>query len=171
MLLRGNTHGVQADKRVDNSAHKWYVTGTLGLEYHPVSGHRKAPSVQKTEVSQVCVWRCPMGELSPRRRPGPSVLQAFGTIVAALSVKQCPFDRSVNTIASAIPAGRRRKTAFGRLRGLASGLPTNKSVIRQTCRMSNYSISIEGSHAAFGYMSNYTLRLRHKTNYSPQVEA
>ena len=26
------------------------------------------------------------------------------------------------------------------------------------------------SHAAFGYMSNYTLRLRRKTNYSPQVE-
>ena len=36
--------------------------------------------------------------------------------------------------------------------------------------MSNYSISIEGSHAAFGYMSNYTLRLGRKTKNSPQVE-
>ena len=42
--------------------------------------------------------------------------------------------------------------------------------MRQVCRVSNYSISIEGSHAAFGYMSNYTLRLRRKTKYSPQVE-
>ena len=37
-------------------------------------------------------------------------------------------------------------------------------------RKTKYSLSIEGSHAAFGYMSNYTLRLRRKTKYSPQVE-
>ena len=59
-----------------------------------------------------------LGELSPRRKPGSSVLQAFGDDCCRPISKEIPFDRSVNTIASA-------------------------------------------SHAAFGYMSNY----------SPQVEA